>query len=213
MDQIRLNALIAAGLGQAAERVGTPFQVYRPLNALSAITGAPIGTVMAAFDPAIALTLMGGEDRNGCFASLLGDFSQLQQSDYLIGSETWFVSHIEPLRAAVCVRCNHVLSIKSPLGAFVTGPSSYGGRVPATDTVLASGWPASVLTKTHLDASTAKLPGDVRTVFVEILLPIIPRLTISHGQMLTDEFGQTYGVAATELSVRGWRIEAGLEIT
>ena len=137
----------------------------------------------------------------------------MKAGDYLVGADTWFVSHLEPLRPAVCVRCNNVVSIKSPLAALTTGSSSYGGRVPATDTILASGWPASVLTKTHLDGSVAKLPGDVRTVFVEALLPVFPNLTISHGQILLDKFGQTYVVAAAELSVRGWRLEAGLEIT
>ena len=137
----------------------------------------------------------------------------IEPGDYLVGENTWFVSHIEPLRAAVCIRCNRTLSIRSPLSTFTTGPTSYGGRVPSTDTVLASGWPASVLTKTHLDTAAARLPGDVRTVFVEVLLPMIPALTITHGQILTDEFGQTYSIAATELTDGGWRLAAGLETT
>ena len=213
MDQARLNALIAAGLTQAAQVVGSSCQVFRPASAFDPLGGTELEPLMSAFDSNIGLSLRGGEDRNGSFASLIGDYSSLRSGDYLVGTNTWFVSHVEPLRAAVCVRCNHMLSIRSPLSAFTTGTSSYGGRIPATDLILATGWPASVLTKTHLDTSTAKLPGDVRTVFVEILLPVIPDLTISHGQMLTDEFGQTYVVAATELSVRGWRIEAGLETT
>ncbi len=213
MNQGGLNALIASGLAKAAQRLGSPYSIFRPTNAVNPLTVAPIGTVMAVFDPSVSLTLTGVEDRNASSASLIGDFSSLQQGDYLVGSNTWFVSHIEPLRAASCVRCNHTLSIRSPLGAFTTGPGSYGGRLPATDIILASGWPASVLTKTHLDTATARLPGDVRTVFVEVLLPTIPGVVISHGQLLTDEFGQTYAVAATELSDRGWRLEAGLETT
>lgn len=213
MDQARLDMLIAAGLAQSAQRVGSVYQVFRPVSAINPTGSGAMSTLLAVFDPSIALSLKGGEDRNGSFASLIGDYSSLRSGDYLIGSDTWFVSHVEPLRAAVCVRCNHVLSVRSPLSVFTTGSASYGGRVPSSETVLASGCPASVLTKTHLDTSTARLPGDVRTVFVEILLPSIPGITLSHGQMLIDEFGQTYVVAAAELSVRGWRVEAGLDIT
>ena len=213
MDQARLSALIARGLLQAAEVTGSSYQILRPESTIDPLKGTPVGVVMSIFDPSVALSLQGGEDQNGSFASLIGDYSLLKPGDYLVGAETWFVSHIEPLRPAVCVRCNNVVSIKNPLGAFATGSSSYGGRVPATDTMLASNWPASLLTKTHLDGSAAKLPGDTRTVFVEVLLPTMPSLTITHGQMLLDQFGQTYVVAAAELSVRGWRVEAGLEIT
>ena len=168
---------------------------------------------MAIFDPSVSLKLTGVDDRKGTNGSLIGDFSAIQPGDFLVGDNTWFVSHIEPLRAAVCVRCNRILSVRNPLGAFTTGPTSYGGRVSSTDTILASGWPASVLTKTHLDTATARLPGDVRTVFVEVLLPQIPGVTISHGQILTDELGQTYNVSAAELSDSGWRLAAGLETT
>ena len=213
MNQARLDMLIAAGLAQAAQRIGSVYQVFRPVSAFNPTDGAPICAIRAIFDPNIALSLKGGEDRSGSFASLIGGYSSLSPGDYLLGSDTWFVSHIEPLRAAVCVRCNHVVSVKSPSSVFTTGLSSYGGRVPSSDTILASGWPASILTKTHLDMSTARLPGDVRTVFAEILLPSISGLTLSHGQMLIDEFGQTYVVAAAELSVRGWRVQAGLDIT
>ncbi len=213
MDQARLNALIAAGLAQGAQRLGSPYTVFRGTTAIDPLSTSPIGTIMAVFDPNISLKLSGVDDRNGSGGSLIGDFSQLQAGDYLVGENIWFVSHLEPLRAAACVRCNHTLSVRSPLGAFTSGPTSYGGRVPATDIVLASNWPASVLTKTHLDTAAARLPGDVRTVFVEVLLPAIPGVTISHGQILTDEFGQTYSVAATELSESGWRLAAGLETT
>ena len=213
MDQARLSTLIAHGLARSAQVTGAPYQILRPDSTVDPLNGAPIGSIMSIFDSSTALSLKGGEDRNGSFASLIGDCSLLKAGDYLVGSDTWFVSHIEPLRPAVCVRCNNMISIKSPLAAFTTGSLSYGGRVPATDTILASGWPGSLLTKTHLDGSTAKLPGDVRTVFVEVLLPTLPNLTISHGQILLDQFGQTYVVAAAELSVRGWRVEAGLEIT
>ena len=213
MNQSELDALIAKGLARAAERVGSAYSIFRASTAFEPLATTPVGTVMAIFDPSTALTLTGVEDRNGSSGSLLGDFSNLLPGDYLVGVNTWFVSHIEPLRAASCVRCNRTLSIASPLAAFTTGASSYGGRVPATDTVIASAWPASILTKTHLDTTNARLPGDVRTVFVEVLLPVIPGVTISHGQMLLDECGQTYAVSASELSDRGWRLEAGLETT
>ncbi len=213
MDQARLNALIAAGLAQGAQRLGAPYSIFRATTAFDPLSITPVGTVMAVFDPSVSLNLTGVDDRTGSSGSLIGDFSALQPGDYLVGENTWFVSHIEPLRAAACVRCNHTVSVRRPLAAFTTGPASYGGRVPSTDTILASNWPASVLIKTHLDTANARLPGDVRTVFVEVLLPTIPGVTILHGQILTDESGQTYSIAATELSDNGWRIAAGLETT
>ena len=213
MDQQRLGKLIAEGMGQAATRLGGSYTVTRPVAALSPFAVEPIGTIMAIFDPNVALTVTSTDDRKGNLGNLIGDFSLLAPGDYLVGTDTWFVSHIEPLRAPVCVRCNQTISICVPDESFTTGLTSYGGRLPSTDKIVAAGWPANVQLKSHLEAPATRLPADAKTMLSEILLPRVPGIMISHGHMLTTEFGQTYVIAAAELSDTGWRLEAGLETT
>lgn len=214
MDQARMQSLVAAGLARAALRIGAGYAQYRPRAATAPLGAAPIATIMGIFDPDPDLAMIGVEDRHAAFASFLGDMSGLLPGDYLVGTDdTWFVAHLEKLRPALCVRCNRTLSVLAATETPAIGSTSYGGRTSATDTVLASGWPASLLSKAHVEGESAHLPDDVKIEFSEALLPPITGVTVTHGMRLRDDFGQSYFIASSELSVTGWRLAVGLETT
>ena len=168
---------------------------------------------MGIFDPAAELTLVSPEYRGQHQAFFLGDPSLLLAGDYLVGSETWFVAHVEPLRAASCILCNRSLTVFTPSVASSAGANSYGGTTAATNTMLATGWPASVLAKTHIEIDPTRLPSDTKTSFFEVLVPPIPGLDLTFGLILQDEFSQNYIVSAAELSLSGWRLLAGILTT
>ncbi len=213
MNQRRLAVLIGAGLGRAADVIGSAFLVYRPIAVESPVTQTPISTINGLFDPSDLLTVVTSDFRHQNQASFLGDATVLQPGDYLVGSQTWFVSHVEALRAASCILCNRMLTISKPATPASNGANAYGGTTVATNVTLAAGWPASVLAKTHIDIDPTRLPADTKTSYFEVLLPPIPGLDIVFGFLLTDEIGQTYTISSAELSLTGWRLLAGIQTT
>ena len=213
IDQAQLETLIAAGLVKAANVLGSSFELFRPVGAAGPLTGAPVTSLMAAFDPTVELSVRSPNFQRSNQALLIGDPTIVEAGDYLVGTQTWFVSHVEALRPAICILCNRTLSVSIPAAASAVGANSYGGSTTATNTVVASGWPASVLTKTHIEIDPTKLPTDTKTSFFEILLPAIPGVVLEFGLILQDDLGQIYIVAAAELSIGGWRLLAGIETT
>lgn len=208
-----MQALVAAGLTRAGLRCGGSYAVQRPTGPFDPVDALAVANVVGIFDPDPAFRLVAVEERRAAVASFLGDCGPLLHGDYLVGAETWFVSRLEKLRAASCTRCNAIVTVKSPASRFTTGSAAYGGRLPSTDVVVARNWPASLLDKSHVEMNAARLPTDVRTNFVEILLPPVPNTAFTHGQMVSDACGQTYIVSGAELSASGWRLVAGLETT
>ncbi len=205
--------MIAAGLARAGDVVGSNYALYRPTGPFNPLTGKALISINAVFDPSPDLSLKSPEFQRQNQGFLIGDMSVVEPGDYLIGPETWFVSHIEPLRPAACVLCNRVMSVSVPATAPAAGANTYGGNTAATQTVIASGWPASALTKTHIEIDPTKLPTDTKTSFFEVLLPQIPGVTLSFGFLLQDDLAQTYTISAAELSISGWRLLAGIQTT
>ena len=187
--------------------------MFRPTSPINPLGNQPIGIVTGIFDSTNSLNLQSPEYKGRSQALLVGDPSLLRTSDYLVGLQTWFVAHIEPLRAASCILCNRTLMILTPAVASAAGANSYGGVTLATDTVLASSSPACVLAKTHIEVDPTRLPSDAKTSFFEVLLPVIRGLELTFWQLIQDELGQNYVVAAAELSFSGWRLLAGVLTT
>ena len=213
MDQARLSTLIAHGLATAGGIAGAPFVQYRPTTTAGPITGTALGNVSGILDPDPDLSLRNSDYRHGYEATWLGDPSSLAEGDYLVGARTCFVSQIEPLRPPSCIVCNRTLSIYQPASASSAGANAYGGRTTGTDTLLASGWPAGVLPKTHIEIDPTRLPSDVKTSFFDVALPASLDLVLTYGLLLLDDYGQSYLVSTAALTVGGWRLIAGIETT
>ena len=120
---------------------------------------------------------------------------------------------MEPLRPPSCIICNRTLSIYQPATASSAGTNAYGGRTEGTDTLIASGWPAGVLPKTHVEIDPTRLPSDVKTSFFDVALPVSLDHVLTYGLLLLDDYGQSYLVSTAALTVGGWRLIAGIETT
>ena len=208
-----MNALIGRGLGIAATKLGAPFQIFRPTGAAQPLAGAAIATVMAVLDSDPRLLLLDPTFRHGSGAFLIADTTQFLVGDYLVGGRTVFVAQIEALRPASCVVCNRTLSVYQPATASMSGENAYGGRTTDTDTLLASGWPASILPKTHIDVDPTRLPSDVKTSFFDVLLPVTMPVDLSFGLRLQDDYGQSYAVSTASLTTTGWQLLAAIQTT
>ncbi|WP_428375193.1 hypothetical protein [Lichenicoccus sp.] len=214
MDQSRLQALIARGLALCGSITGGDYLQYRPTQAIDPIGSAdPMATLTCAFDFSRDLSLETPTPPGRPFVLMLVDPGLVLAGDLLVGTETYFVSRVQVLQPAWCVLCNAVLGIVDTAAATTAGTNAYGGQISATDTVLASGWPANVLAKSRGEQDVTKLPSDTRAAYFEVCLPAMPGITIGIGLELQDQNGQSYTIMNAELTAYGWKLLAGLATT
>lgn len=135
----------------------------------------------------------------------LVDGSKVQVGDYLVGdSGTWFIAAMQRLPPILVVQCNGVLSLKRRAGVSGFGdPSEYSSD---TERAIFTSWPCSMLTKSRGEAGATQLPTDVKSPWIEVLLPDVPGIQIEFADVLTDETGTRYTVSSTEHTDLGWRL-------
>jgi len=213
MQQSIIAARVGFGLSRAAGILGTDIKLFRPTTATRPVSGDPLMTLYGEFDVSALFAMRSTERSNDSFVSFLGDPNQVQVGDYLVGRETHFVARVEPLRPALCVLCDQVVNVLSTVTATAAGTNAYGGRTDATDTLVAEGWPVSMMARGRVSSSSTKLPSDTRTIYYEVLMPPVPGLTLSFGMRLQDSDAQEYEVTSAELSPFGWKLLVGLATT
>ena len=127
--------------------------------------------------------------------------------DYLVGNDpcgdcvTYFVAAHRPLLPAQCVRTNGVLRVLRPPAPMQGG---YGGFVEGQAITVIQDWPASILSlNAHVSGS---LPETKFGNWV-VLLPRLP-VEVIVGDVIADDLGRSFLVAAAEESDMGWRIIA-----
>jgi len=220
MDGATLQARVYAGYAKAALRVGLPYTIYRPTVATS--PAIAIGNVIATIAAAFTVHSGGNYSFNRpsdyekpTFHALL-DGSQIQVGDYLASTGKpgpFFIASKDPLVPILAVSCNRTISIATPGPAgFTPGPSTgYAGTV---GTALASNepkfltsWPASVLQGAR-SVSNKLLPGDVGSGMWAVLFPALAGVSVSSGDIISDDLGQRYTVRTAENTALGWRLSA-----
>jgi hypothetical protein len=135
------------------------------------------------------------------------DWSYLQVGDYLVGPEgTVFVAAIEPPKPMLVVMTNAVVTLGRPAPPVLAGLNPYGAVLPATQTVLLSGFPASLLAGGVDDRTRAGLPDDTKVPGFTSLLPAVPGVRPHVADILTDERGERFVVTAAELLNGVWRL-------
>nr|WP_321985338.1 hypothetical protein [uncultured Lichenicoccus sp.] len=214
MDAAGIQTKVARGYGIAARFLGSTYTQYRPTGPNAALTNV-VQTLNAAFDTTAGFkfagpALWGKPTRFGLF-----DTTNVQVGDYFVGqAQTLFVSAFQLYEPPELVLCNAVMSISSPGEDTLPGLSNtYAGRTNATDQVLATGWPVSILIKQKGDMDPVKLPADVRSASFEVLMPIIPGVAITPSLRLNDGQGNTYVVNAAEQTSFGNRLLASFSTT
>ena len=214
MDQATVQSYVSRGLAKAGSIVGTSLVQYRPATAMDPLAaGTGIATLTCAFDYSPGLDLPVPTPPGHPFLHLIGDPGQVQAGDYLVGSDTYFVSRVEALQPAWCVLCNMVLNVLNTAQATSAGTNSYGGVTSASNTLLAKGWPMSMLAKTRGEQDVTKLPSDTRSAFYEVFMPAIPGLTLGLGLCLQDANAQVYEIMSSETTAYGCKLLAGVATT
>ncbi|MGH8259851.1 MAG: hypothetical protein ACRES6_08945 [Steroidobacteraceae bacterium] len=215
MDAATLNARVYAGRAQVAARLGTDCALWRPVLAGSPFT-RQIGTLKAAFnaaDPQYAKPNLYGKPV--WFGDLDGRITRV--GDYLVRASdgaTWFLAAQQPLLPIACIECDRLLSVYRPQTSAAPGTQPYGGAYAQDDEAILGGtapagqpWPASILQGKRLQPSTP-VPGTVKEVGWEILLPPSVPVTILASDLMIDDLGRRYAVEGAELTDLGWRIQA-----
>jgi len=215
MDGATLQARVNAGYGKAAQRIGLPHDLYRPVSPTSPTPLDPVNkltTLPAHFrvDDKFARPNVYGKPLWLAYV----DGSQLQVGDYLSGAAgIKFIAAMQPLLPILCVECNRTLTITRPVPTTQVGAiDSYNGQSSA-DTTLMAGWPCSILAGTKGDRNEVGLPGDVRTPYWAILLPAWPGLVLNNADAATDDLGRRYIISTAELTDLGWRMTAQQAVT
>jgi hypothetical protein len=205
------QSLFNIGPQIAGSVLGAPYAQYRPNSANSPTANAnQIGTVNAWITPDQAGKGNKAADYGKPVWYGLFDPTLTQPGDYLIGDKgTFFIASQIPPEPMQVVMCNAVVSVAQPQGMSSVGKqSSYGGDQRATETVMASGWPCSMLNGTKGKAGTTHLPDDTDMAWSIILLPAIPGVTIRNNSIITDAGGFRRFVSSAELTYLGWRLTA-----
>ena len=212
MDATKLQAKLDAGYAKAALRLGLACGQYRPLAATTAALDADhyLRDLRAAFN---AEDMNFGKPNKYGKATwyCLADGTLLAHGDYLVqpNGSAYFIAGMQPLLPIYAVGCNRVVDIARPQVLDGVGAQPYAGNTAATETLLVSQYPASVLQGTKGDKSPVNLPGDVRIPWWAILLPAFPGgVVLIRGDIITDDLGRRYVISSAELTDLGWRISA-----
>jgi hypothetical protein len=201
MDGTALADKIRRGMGCAARRIGSPYVVLRPRTSSNPLsTRNRIIKLYAAFN-----SQDGRFDRVKAYGDPVWwgvfDASYTQPGDYLVGAATYFVAAQLPLLPVQCVLTNRTVTVARPM---VTQQGGYSGLVTETAQDVLAGWPASIL------ALSARISGNLpETRFGNwtVLLPALP-FGVQVADVVTDDIGRVFVVAAAEQSDLGWRLTA-----
>lgn len=212
MDGATLQSKVYAGYAKAALRVGLSCSHYRPLSATSAAiaVGNQIANLTASFN---AEDMKYGRPNKYGKATwyCVADGTQLQRGDYLVqpSGSTFFIAGMQPLLPILAVECNRVVNLVRPQQLTGVGAQGYGGDTVAGETPLATQFPASILQGTKGEKNLVNLPGDVRTPWWAVLLPILPgNVALRSDDIITDDLARRYVISSAELTDLGWRITA-----
>jgi hypothetical protein len=206
MDGAFLQSKIYYGYAKSAQYIGTPFNQFRPTSATNPVAGAPIATLNASFNAQdMKYSKPNPYAKPLWFALVDGRLTAV--GDYLIGaSGTFFIAAMQPLLPILAVECNRTINVLRPQQLAGTGTVGYGGDTVANETVLMTGWPASVLQGTKGEKGDTDLPGDVRNPWWAVLFPYFPGVALRTGDIITDDLTRRYIISSAELTDLGWRL-------
>ncbi len=207
MDGPTLQAKIYKGYGQAAKRIGFPYQQFRATSANNPLLTTALQTLPASFTTNFSYS---APNKYGQ-ATWLGLFDgrTFLPGDYLVGKGgTFFIAAMQATLPIYCVQTNRVVSVLRVGMDAGVGLGGWAGDTAATEVPLMQGWPASILQGAKGETNDVKLPGDVKTPWWAILMPAYPGVVFRTSDIIRDELGRKYVISSAELTDMGWRITA-----
>jgi hypothetical protein len=206
MDGVRLADRLAYGAGCAARRAGFLHDAYRPDGPVK-----PVDLSKRFLRLCVAFVLPGGTVAAPAgfgvpYRQAWVDWSYLCAGDYLAGPEgVAFIAAIEPPKPMLVVMTNAVVDLVRPATPMLAGLNKYGAITPGSETVLLSGFPASLLTGGVGDRTRVGLPDDTRVPGFVATLPVVGGVAPQVADLLLDEHGRRYVVTAVETLNAIWR--------
>lgn len=202
MDGSALADKISRGMGCAARRIGSQYVALRPVASANPLSSRNrIIKLYAAFNA-----------QDGRFAGVKAygnpvwwgvfDSSYTKPGDYLVGARTYFVAAQMPLLPVQCILTNRIVTIARPM---VVQQGGYSGLVMETAQDVLAAWPASLLS---LSARVSGNLPETRFGTWSVLLPPLPGAVMrpQAADVLTDDLGRNFVIAAAEESDLGWRL-------
>lgn len=215
MDGATLQAKVFAGYAKAAQRVGLPFNLYRPTSASNPIAaGTLLQSVNAAFTVHSGKNFEFGQvsDYDRPLFHALLDPTLVKVGDYLQSTAAeptqgpFFIVQITPSMPVLACACNRTVTVATPGPAHTAGVSGYGGTTRGNETPILTAWPASLLQR-RVTSTREKLPIDGGQPLFRLLLPAFPGTSIRLGNIVTDDLGNRYVVSMVEKQDLGWRCD------
>ena len=219
MDGVLLQSKVYMGYAKSAQRVGLPFDVYRPTSAANPLAGGnKLYTIKAAFTvhSSSDFNFSKPSDFKGPLFHALLDGTQVQRGDYLSSSATvdgpFYIASMDPIVPILAVQTVRTVSVFRSAGAQKPiGLSGYGGTIASTgdanEVALMTSWPASVLEGAR-GVGGGELPADAGAGMWRILMPAWSGVIITPGCIITDDIGKRLIVRQAELTDLGWNIQA-----
>lgn len=217
-DYELIQKKIYYGYAQAAKRLGTDYDIYRPESGIKPLdSGNKIGTTKVS--AALNLTYTKGAGYKNSLFNLIVDGSLLRHGDYLVGSNTFFVVSgvsgspigFQELSPIMGIKCDRKITIRAPItqqeDSYSIGPQTeYRAYTVDNSTNIYEDCPASFIGSPRGYVSSVKLPTDPKLPLFEVFLPVLPDSEIGTGYYVTDEFGSTYEIGMDERTELGWRL-------
>ncbi|MDI9222141.1 hypothetical protein QMZ30_14645 [Pantoea sp. EA-12] len=212
MDALQLSARVSMGNGKAAKRLGSIACHYRAQSPFGPLKTEPLQLLSASFTTDygyMRAARFGQAARIGIF-----DATGFEVGDILVSEEegTLYVAAMPLLQPILCVKAERQITLKRTAAGRASGANGglqdYGGTTAASETIITSDWPASILLNRSVEHSPLKLPGETRSAWCSILMPAFGNLHIHTGDFVTDDGGLRYVVIGTELTDMGWRLTA-----
>jgi hypothetical protein len=218
MDGLTLQAKVYAGYAKAAQRIGLPYDIYRPTSFVEPLGGMKIATIPAAFTQHGAGNFdfsKPSDYAKPMFHALL-DGTQVQVGDYLVSENNpqgpFFIAAKDAGVPILAVQTNRTISAFNPGPTLGLGANVYSGTTLANETAIMLNWPASVLLGSR-GVRDQQLPEDAGYGSWRVLMPAWPGVVIRPGTILNDDVGNRMIVVSAELQDLGWRIDATQAVT
>ncbi len=207
LDGPKLQAKIYKGYGQAAKRIGYPYQQFRASSPNDPLNTVSLQTLPASFTTNFNYS---APNKYGQ-ATWLGLFDArlFAPGDFLVGHQgSYFVAAMQDTLPIYCVQTNRTISVLRGSMEAGVGQVGYGGATVDNEVVMMSGWPASILQGTKGERNEVNLPSDAKTPWFAILLPAYNGLILRTSDIITDDIERRYVISSAEFTDMGWRVTA-----
>jgi len=220
MDGPGIDQKIRFGYAKAAEKLGQPFQLYRPTSMIDPLDVANlIGNINAV--ATVQWDWMKANKPGNAIWSLVVDGQtssyplSAQEGDFLIGDTTFFVLSKQYQMPMLGCECNALITIKRPNQSLATGLQPYAGYLDSDSPGHVQNMPASILLMGRQgQIAKSKLPTDTYQPIYMVQIPNIDNTEIRTGDIISQQPGNTshtmenFIVMITEQTKFGWRLTA-----